>query len=553
MYWHGPQLGYASRLDMLRKEFAGRCAYCGQPGTLHEVEHLLPRSAFPFDSYFNLLPACQGCNARKGSRTALEAGLAVHDDAYQAYGAYVRKRRPPHVYHTVKKGLLNLLRKPATAGQAERRLAMLANDLVTMTATQRSPRPLARYLATQLETATGSRPEIAYRSGRHTALYRSVALPRYDKEEQQAEGDLRNHAVDAILLGCHFPSASALENKDCRLSERAIADWFDEVRKAAPPLLTDSALPRVEHAAFLSYFEEDLGEGYCRIDLAAFNWNRARKATHQLDPFGQTRDGRPLKRVPAADVLKDLKDEKQRAKQIELIAHPGLRHALAAEPQRAAERLVEWLQQTVRAGLAQGGMSEHPADVARRQLLERFAGAAVGQVLSGDEAIPPTVGVRCLNTGSKNKLDVVRVDRDGRSFQRYQSQPRYREWYVGYRLRQGQVDRSKPVVLRVTQAYEVLAKDGRAPAGVTADSPLRGRPHGSREPLRAYLVRWQEAFRTLCEREGLVEVFRLTQGCVIERGDGTRFQLRNFDQRKPWLSGEALRDIRRVQRSPLQV
>src|SRR5262249_52710432 len=154
-----------------------------------QVEHLLPRSAFPFDSYFNLLPACTACNHRKGPRTPWEAGMTVNKEAYAAFCDYVRQRRPlPHVYHTIKKGLLNLLHRPDPAAGAERRLAMLANDLVTVAASQRSPRPLARYLATRLGKQTGHRPEVAYRAGRHTALYRSVLLPGYDKQAAKEKG-----------------------------------------------------------------------------------------------------------------------------------------------------------------------------------------------------------------------------------------------------------------------------------------------------------------------------------------------------------------------------
>ena len=65
MYWQGPQLGFSDRLTMLREEFGNHCAYCGQVGIVEQVEHLLPRSAFPFDSYFNILPACTALQQSK--------------------------------------------------------------------------------------------------------------------------------------------------------------------------------------------------------------------------------------------------------------------------------------------------------------------------------------------------------------------------------------------------------------------------------------------------------------------------------------------------------
>ncbi len=210
VYWEGPQFGFGSRREMLAAEFEGRCAYCDERPGSEDIEHLLPRNEFPFDSYFNILPACGQCNARKGARTPSEAGMTVTDGAYEAYCGYVRNKKPvPHVYHTMKKGLLNLLRHPATTGQAERMLGMLANNLVSVTTTQRSPRPLARYLTGKLANATGHRPETSWSAGRHTALYRAAILPEYKKDLEKAAGDLRNHAVDAIILACELPSAAA--------------------------------------------------------------------------------------------------------------------------------------------------------------------------------------------------------------------------------------------------------------------------------------------------------------------------------------------------------
>jgi hypothetical protein len=550
MYWHGPQLGFTSRLDMLRQEFGGRCAYCGQPGAVEQVEHLLPQSSFPFDSYFNILPACISCNSRKGARTALDAGMTVHDDAYASYCDYVRKRKPPHVYHTMKKGLLNLLRRPSTSGEAERRLAMLANDLVTVAATQRSPRPLARYLAGNLEKRTGQRPAIAYCAGRHTALYRSALLAEYDKDP----ADLRNHAVDAIVLGCELPSASALENKHWNLGGRAIEDWFAAVKAAAPETLL--GLPRVDPVRFVPYFEEDLEGGYCKIDLSSFNWNRGRKATHVLDPFGVTASDKPLKRKPAAKVLAKLKEAATRAGEIDQVAHPGLRKLLGQDPEHAAEQLVRWLQQTVRAGLKNAAVGSHPADSARRRLLQKFVDAPAEAVVAGEEPIPPTIGVRCCRTlGSQNKVDVGRVGRDGKVFQHYQADPVVKELYVGYRMNDGQLDRAAPVLFVVNQIFGVKRQSGgrRTWATDVADSPLRGRPHSSREKLTDFLARWQQEFAKLCESERIAKVFRITQGCVIEKADGTQFQMRNFDKGGEWMRAAAFRGIVRVHRSPLRV
>jgi hypothetical protein len=305
----------------------------------------------------------------------------------------------------------------------------------------------------------------------------------------------------------------------------------------------------------VAFFEQDLDGGYFAIDLSAFNWNRKRKATHVLDPFGLTADGRPLKRVPAQGVLSKLNDTATRQDQIKLIAHQGLRNFLNKDPSQAPGRFVGWVQKSVSAGLKNSRMSEHPADKARKQLLESFVYAALDKVVSGELQIPHIIGIRCLNKGSENKLDVSRVGRNGRIFQHYQADPVVREMYIGYRSNDGKIDRQKPVTLTVNQAYAVRKKAGTGwlELELSATSALRGRSEGSRERLKDFLARWQEEFTDLCQREGIAKVFKLTQGCVIEKTDGSVFQLRNFDRSQPWMKGGSFQEIKRVYRSPLQV
>src|SRR6266496_5232421 len=168
---------------------------------------------------------------------------------------------------------------------------------------------------------------------------------------------------------------------------------------------------------------EDRGGGYFEIQLAAFNWNRKRKATHVLDPFGMTRDGRPLKRIPAANVLDDLQKAKTRAQRIEDIAHRGLKTALQKTPEEAASRFLVWLKKSVQAGLMNATMSQHPADLARLQLLQAFVAAPLEKLLAGEASIPLIIGIKCINRGSQNKIDVTRCDASGAVFQRYQADP----------------------------------------------------------------------------------------------------------------------------------
>jgi hypothetical protein len=182
-----------------------------------------------------------------------------------------------------------------------------------------------------------------------------------------------------------------------------------------------------------------------------------------------------------------------------------------------------------------------------------FVQAPAEGILAAPEQIPLIVGVKCIHQGSQNKLDVARVDANGKVFQRYQAAPVVKELYVGYGLRDGAVDRSKPIILRVNQIYAVQQVRSRKGTWVTeaTDSALRGRPHGSHEKLTDFLARWRSEFDRFCRNAGLVELHRITQGCVIEKTTGERFQLRNFDAGAPWMARGAFVDIRRVYRSPL--
>ncbi len=554
MYWYGPQYGFPSRLDMLKAEFDGKCAYCDNP-LAEEVEHLLPQSEFPLNSYFNVLPACRECNRKKGARPASAARLTVTPEAVAAYSKYIAGLRVPHLFHTIKKGMLTLLSRGGDLAVAERQLGLIANNLVTITNTQRGPRPLARYLATKLGRATGHRPEVGFTAGRHTALYREMLLPDYDKPAARDEGDLVNHAVDAIVLGCRLPAATVLEGQKWFQTPGGIRTWRSDVSRAGPELAGD--VPRVEGPEPIAYFEDDLGAGYFRIDMSAFNWNQKRKSGHRMDPIGMTRAGRPIDREPTAEVLKHLQKAASRPGMITRIAHPALRKALEAAPDRAAETFIAWLQQTTEAGLNANAMGRHPADQQRQAVLRQFTSTPVEHFL-GDDAtadVPGIVGVRCLKNTSASVFDVPRSDAAGRVFQHYKGDPRISRIYVGYRHRNGQLDRSRPVVYCVNQVHAVWQRtvgrdiDLDHPPG----SPLRGRPLGStEEPEKAFLAHWHAALDRLCAQAGIVKRFVLYQGCVLEKADGTHFQLRNFDKSQPWINANTFRHIRRVYRSPLR-
>ncbi len=76
---------------------------------------------------------------------------------------------------------------------------------------------------------------------------------------------------------------------------------------------------------------------------------------------------------------------------------------------------------------------------------------------------------------------------------------------------------------------------------------------GAAGDLTDFRQRWATAFADVCQTAGIAKLFRLTQGCVIEKTDGSQFQIRNFDKSEPWMSSESLKDIRRFYRSPFRV
>jgi hypothetical protein len=495
--------------------------------------------------------------------------MTVHADAYAAYDYYVSNKKPtPHLFHTIKKGMLKLMAGGGSMASAERQLALLADNLVSISNTQKGPRPLARFLASQIAKATRRPCKAEWLSGRHTALYRGIVLPDYDKRADKEQDGLVNHAVDAIVAGCDLPSAAALENPRWFLKKEAMLAWRGKVQAAGPEL--DGNLPRVEPIERLEFFENDLGSGYLRIDLHAFNWNRQRQSGYAQDPFGVTGEGDPLKRKPADGVLVGLLDAKKREGQIAAIAHRGLRGLLESRPEEAARLLVGWLQKTVGKGLRDGQRGAHPSDLARYEALRRFVNTSVEEFLrakppASDRArgerpperatIPPTIGIRCINAGVKGKLVVARQNGLHAKAQLFAAQKsQYRAFFVGYcAADDGTPDRSAPIVFGVNQGYSVKCRRGGTWDPITEDtkSPLNGIALGATGNRKEILSRWQAELDSVFKEHGIVEWFRITQGCYIEKMDGTGFQLRSFDDKQDWMKNAPFKNIRRVYRSPL--
>lgn len=170
--------------------------------------------------------------------------------------------------------------------------------------------------------------------------------------------------------------------------------------------------------------------------------------------------------------------------------------------------------------------------------------------------IPWTIGVRCLNgdTGAPRKVNVVRRVGGNECAQYYQSEAVIKQIRVGYREAGGELDREHPVVFAVSQVDELSRMVNQRWESVTvgAGTPLAGRALGSEGSIKEFRQRWEDAFTALCREENIAKVFRIAQGCVIEKTDGTKFQMRNFDKSQPWMKGSPFKQIRRVHRSPFK-
>ena len=560
IYQYGPRYGFTSEKEMLRKEFGGLCAYCGKPSeTLLEREHILPRRLFFFDSYLNILPSCPQCNAAKGTSLPGVSSLRVHEDAYRNYESYInelKSKRPLHFLHTEKKGILNLMRDPERAWDWERYLRLIANNFASIVQTQRGPRPFARYLYSKLSRRQEKPPEIAFRSGRHTALYRSVAYPDFSKAQEKAGEDGNshpvNHALDALLLASKLPRPEPLEARG--LNHASLKAWADQVRGKAAPAGEDGIPVIPAYKCFVPGFEETDAHGYVTVEMAMMNWNKKDTATTKQDPYGWSESRQhPTKRVSARTLFDDLREEKSKKNPSELIKriyHPALRSAVEKAYQeshnriQAAEALKNWLRDSVKNSLRSSSFSRHPSDIRRRQDLERFANGKTDE-------IPVVIGIKCLDTGVAGKIDAARMDRQtGTTGHRYLTDPANRGVVLAYpTTRSGACDRRKPCTAGIRQNYS-LKTDETAfrsmPASLERGVVWGKKTHSPRAMESAFSKELEQYLRDRRFHSYCI----LTAGCVVCYEDGTERFIRNFDKSKGFKK-TILRNIVALKRTPL--
>ncbi|MBU0516886.1 MAG: RRXRR domain-containing protein [Proteobacteria bacterium] len=547
-----PQRPFKNDLEMLRIEFEGRCAYCGQESAeLTEVDHILPRSEFFFDSYLNIVPACPTCNREaKGKASPTASGMSIAPEAYDAYSRYVKSKRPPHLLHAEKKGILKLMKRDdegkARTWEAEKHLTFLANKFAVKTQTQRSPRPMARFLAERIGRPLGQAPKVRFHNGRHTAIWRKAAYPGFDKYREKEEGGVINHALDALILACDLPDITRLEHMGLTVSD--IDSWIEAVRDR-PPEADQDGLPLVPKPKFaVDGFEEVLPGNFVHVDLGCFNWNRKNTAVQRQGIYGWSkRQDDPTIRKPAADWSNELKAAKKPEKVeaiIKSVAHPNLRrtleeaHARDKTGEAVAKALIEWLRKAIKPTLADDGFSSHPANQRIKRGLIKF-------VESQDENIPVFIGVKRFSPDHKEQKYLSRADKTGRIIHRYMADPAYRAIIVGYEAGNGKVQRDTPLTCIVRQNGEVvprLKKMGEVP-----DGPLKGRAWGEPAPKKE---EWTAALHDYLAKAGVVEYAVVTQGCVLRHENGGERYLRNFSGDYGFSWG-LLKGVSSVRRSPL--
>jgi len=559
MYQHGPRYGFSDDLEMLRAEFDGLCVYCGRPNAeLVERDHLLPQSKFFFDSYLNIVPACPPCNRTlKQAASPGGASLRIHEQAYDAYSKFMASKftnKPPHLFHTIKKGVLNLMREPGRVWEAEQYLNLIANQFAQVVGTQRGPRPLARYLSGKIYKRFGEKPQIGFINGRHTALWRKAAYPEFDKFREKKEGGVINHALDALLMACDLPDLTSLEARN--LQPGLMYWWVDKVRKAAPPKGPDG-IPVIPEPRFaVAGFEKVHPGNYIEAELAKMNWNHKDTKVQRQGAYGWSKkEDLPVQRVTAAGLADELRKankktspELRRAevdKIVNVIVHPQLHQTLKmanigdTPGLSTAEALALWLRKTIRGNLSKARFSSHPADQSRAKMLQDFIN---GQ----SNVIPAVIAVQILYPSFKSNMDLNRVDpQSGRLVHRYVADPANVAYIVTYRGSNGDVKRDRPLTLKWRQSGAVIP--GVKLFGDVPEGPLRGRALGEKTIDQK---EWKSALHQYLIRAGIAEYNFVSQGNVVVYEDGSELYIRNFSGsygfKKSWFKG-----IKAVRPSPL--
>lgn len=247
---------------LLWQQSCGICPYCGQPISLQqafeaqaaEVDHILPRSRFPDDSFGNKVLAHYRCNQEKRGRTPFEA--FGHDrELWDQILARVRgwgDKAKLDAFSVASPEDLDASRENSFAARR-------------LTDTRYATSQAARYLGELFggrdeQQADGSkRRAIFASSGLATAtLRRAWCLERVlaPVTGGKNRGDHRHHAVDAVVIGLtsnaavqHMAAAAASDlSGRARVTSRALeSPWPDFVESVRSVILAIQVSHRPNH------------------------------------------------------------------------------------------------------------------------------------------------------------------------------------------------------------------------------------------------------------------------------------------------------------------
>lgn len=249
-------------IALLFRQAGGICPYCGQPVSFQqafeaqaaEVDHILPRSRFPDDSFGNKVLAHYSCNQEKRGRTPFEA--FGHDanlwdqmlNRVRSWGDWTKLEafqvRSPEDLDAAREGSF-----------AARRLGD------TRYATTQAAKYLsALYGGRDEAQSDGSTRRVIFASSglttatlRHAWCLEEILSPETGRKNRQ---DHRHHAVDALVIALTSNAAirqmSAAAAADVsgrgRVTSRALqAPWNDFVDRLRPRILGINVSHRPKH------------------------------------------------------------------------------------------------------------------------------------------------------------------------------------------------------------------------------------------------------------------------------------------------------------------
>jgi CRISPR-associated endonuclease Csn1 len=286
-------------MALLHGECGGICVYCGRSlGTLAalfngdggvQVEHILPKSRFPDDSFGNKTLACRECNALKHSRTPFEA-FGGDEESWKA--------------------LLERVRKLKNRAKLERFELKSADEMKAFTArrlqdTRYVSKLAARYVGElyggrDVQGNGETRRAVYSSSGMVTAtlrrawgleaILREGGAPAPDGSKGKPRTDHRHHAVDAVVIALSSPGiiqelsrASAQgPTGNARISGKSLQPpWVDFVEKVRPQILGIHVSHRLEHKLH-GPLHEETNYSKVRSDGTA----HVRKPVHLLSSKG---------------------------------------------------------------------------------------------------------------------------------------------------------------------------------------------------------------------------------------------------------------------------